>query len=225
MRVFSNPDTVARVEGLIFDLDGTLVDTAPGIERCLRQALIEVAPGVMPPVTADLIGPPVRDMVGCLMPEADEAVLDAGVLAFRRCYDGDGWRDAVPYAGTSEMLVAMRSAGRRLFIVTNKPRVPTDRIMEHLEWRDLFDGVICRNDTVPEFADKAAALAHLVMLESLDVTRMLFVGDTADDAEAARTCGVRFAFAGYGYGAVATLPWATIDSPTALLTLLDRGKG
>jgi len=219
----------AIVEGIIFDLDGTLVDSAPGIERCLRQALAEVAPGSQPRVLPGLVGPPVRDMVARLLPGADDALLDAGVAAFRRCYDGGGWRDTAPYEGAEQMLKTLGSAGRRLFIVTNKPRVPTDRILAHLGWRGLFDAVACRDDGASASADKATALAHLMESESLYTERIVFVGDTVDDAVAAQRRGLAFILAAYGYGgrdaAAAARAVATIESPGALLALIDVVSG
>jgi len=218
---------VGSVRALVFDLDGTLVDSAPGILRCLRQALAEVAPGEDPNFPSDLVGPSVREMLARLLPHADEAVVDAGVRAFRRCYDGGGWRDAVPYWGVHAMLETLRSAGIRLFIVTNKPRVPTDRILAHFGWQDLFDAVVCRDDTAPPFPDKRAALARLVEDESLAVDCALFVGDTTDDAAAAEACGIAFVFAAYGYGEgrLAARALSSLDSPAALVAFLQRRAG
>jgi phosphoglycolate phosphatase len=185
---------------VVFDLDGTLVDSAPGIFRCLGDVLAKVAPGQVPEYPADLIGPPVRDMVARLLADADDTAIDLGVAIFRRCYDGGGWQDTVPYAGVDDALVALSSAGYRLFIVTNKPCVPTERILEHLGWGALFEDVVCRDSVSPPFSDKSAALGHLMERYSLEASGTIFVGDTRDDEAAAASQGLAFLCAAYGYG-------------------------
>jgi phosphoglycolate phosphatase len=210
-------------ESIVFDLDGTLVDSAPGIRRCLRMALAEVAPGEEPEYPARLIGPPVRDMVTMLLPEADETLIDAAVAAFRLLYDGGGWREAVPYAGASDSLAALRSMGHRLFIVTNKPSVPTQSILAELGWNALFDLVVCRDSTDPPFADKAAAVASLIDTEALDADRTVLVGDTLDDALAARANGLAFVFAAYGYddAAAGASAWVTVGDIASLMQVFS----
>lgn len=215
------------VVNVVFDLDGTLVDSAPGIERCLTEALAEVAPGRPSGWPEGLIGPPVRDMVAQLLPDADAATLDCAVASFRRCYDGGGWSETIPYPGAGVMLRTLREAGCRLFIVTNKPAVPTASILADLGWDVLFDRVVCRDSVFPPFADKPAAFSDLIESESLEGAETLFVGDTGDDAAAARASDVPFVFAAYGYGepAAAEQASATIDAPAALVGLVGVSAG
>ena len=211
------------IENVVFDLDGTLVDSAPGIERCLRHAVAEVAPddpGAAVPCA--LIGPPVRVMVASMLPGADDALVDAAVLAFRRCYDAGGWRETVPYDGAGELLATLHGAGRRIYVVTNKPSVPTGQILAEFEWSGLIGAVVCRDSVTPWFPDKSAALRHLIETQSLEQSRTIFVGDTADDAVAAQANELPFVFASYGYGApgAGERAWATISQPRALLPVV-----
>ena len=216
----------ATGRAVVFDLDGTLVDSAPGIERCLREALTAVAPDRLSDFPAGIIGPPVREMVGGLLPDADVAAIEAGVAAFRRCYDGAGWRETVPHVGATETLTALRSSGHRLFVVTNKPQLPTERIIADLGWDPLFESVVCKDSLPVAFADKPEALGHLVGAAGLDARTAVFVGDSADDARAADVHGMAFVYAAYGYGddALAREAWASINAIADLCALLDGAE-
>jgi phosphoglycolate phosphatase len=91
--------------------------------------------------------------------------------------------------------------GTRLFVVTNKPRIPAERILAHLEVLPLFTAVCSPDHRQPAYKTKAEALRYLLTEWALDRERMLFVGDSRDDAHAAADCGCRFAGVEFGYGA------------------------
>lgn len=194
------------IRNVVFDLDGTLIDSRPGIESCLRQALEIVEPGQELPPVETLIGPPVREMITSLLPGRDAGVIVAAETAFRGCYDEGGWRMTEVYEGANEMLRRLADAGVSLFVLTNKPAGPTRVILDSLGWHDRFDAVLCQDSVTPPFYDKATAMEHLLEQWGLDRARTLMVGDSADDARAAFSSGIAFAAACWGYGPAATEP-------------------
>ena len=193
---------MARPRDVLFDLDGTLVDSAPGIEAVSREALAEVAPGRTLPPLRPFIGPPIAGVLRRALPDLGPAELDAVVAAFRARYDAGGWRTARPYPGAPEVLAALAGAGIRAFVVTNKPATPTGLIVEALGWRPLLAAAISPDSAAPRFADKAAVVAHLLAAWRVDPASAWLVGDAEDDRAAARAHGIRFVPALYGYGRV-----------------------
>src|ERR1041385_7217811 len=141
------------VRNYFFDLDGTLVDSAPGIALSVRAALAALR---FPPPREEvrgLIGPPIRSILSRLAGPLDPAQLDALERAFRDSYDSAGWRQAGCYEGVPQMLRSLREAGKSLFLVTNKPIRAATRILEMQGIRTCFTEVLAR-DSAPGFASK-----------------------------------------------------------------------
>jgi phosphoglycolate phosphatase len=99
-------------------------------------------------------------------------------------------------------LEVMRLSGHRLFVVTNKPRDITIKILQTHGVMKHFEAVVTRDSRNPEFSTKGDILESLVSSYALEKSHCLFVGDTRDDADAACKCSVAFAFAAYGYGTI-----------------------
>ena len=105
----------------IFDLDGTLVDSLPGITWSVEQALALCG---LPPLAVDLkpsIGPPIRSILAGVTGLRDAPSLDRLERAFRASYDAEGWRKTACYEGAPDMLRRLRAGGIGLWVVTNKP--------------------------------------------------------------------------------------------------------
>jgi phosphoglycolate phosphatase len=188
------------IEAVIFDLDGTLIDSLPGIQACLAQSLKRVIPGAVLPPVRDAIGPGVDRMCALLLPDASAKDLDAVVRGFRAAYDAGGWRLVQAYPGVPEVLQGLAAAGRSLYVVTNKPELPTRLILEELGLLDLFRQVVARDSIPTPYVSKADALADLMTGFAIDPSSAVFVGDSVDDSDASRACRVPFVAAAYGYG-------------------------
>ena len=203
---------------LVFDLDGTLVDSSPGIATSLAMAFQAVG-RVMP--TADFrkaIGPPLRGIARRVEPTITDAELDIIEPLYRADYDSRGWRDTVIFDGVVQTLTDLKAHGIRLFIVTNKPVLPTSQILEQFGLQHFFMEVLSRDSRSPAFNSKAEMLADLIERYKLSADSTLMVGDTIEDLETAHTNHVPFLYVTYGFGTVESPH--SIDRFPALATLL-----
>ena len=185
---------------LLFDLDGTLVDSLPGIEYSCELALQLVAPECVLPSLREYLGPPIRRILAELLPDFDAERLDEVERYFRASYDSEGWQKSVAYDGVPETLRRLAGAGYRCFVITNKPQGPSRRILAHLQLMRHIEEVVSPDSKAPPYRSKAEGVRHLIHKFGLDAERAVLVGDSEDDALAAEMSGVRFAAVSYGYG-------------------------
>jgi len=210
----------AAIESFIFDLDGTLVDSLPGIEDSVRFALARPIPPLRP-----LVGPPIRTILGRLEPGLNEVELDELTARFRKAYDSTGWRHTALQPGANELLAELRNRGRRIFLVTNKPAFATGRILAMLAIRRCFAGVYTRDSRTPAFASKTEVLGSLLLRQWLDPRVCLMVGDTVEDYVSAIETGMPAFIVANGYGGSSGIPaGCSLESLHDLLVLLSGSQ-
>jgi len=188
------------LKAIIFDLDGTLVDSSPGILAAFTGAFAACGLELVRPLTAQIIGPPLRDTLRELSGSADPALLDALTAGFKAQYDQAGYRETRPFPGVEAMLVSLAAAGMALHIATNKRNLPTRLILDHLGWTAHFDRVYALDAFASAVTDKAGLIARLLADAGLDPARCAYVGDRDEDAGAARANDLRFFWAAWGFG-------------------------
>ena len=151
---------------LIFDLDGTLTDSKPGILGCLQQVIDARGLGDCGPLDR-FIGPPVEEWVVDLLPGATQEEHTAMARDYRACYDREGWRNNAVYAGIREMLAELRAQGHPLYVCTSKHEHFAIRILEAFDLADLFLAIY---GDKAEYAShsKIDLLARIVSERSLD---------------------------------------------------------
>jgi phosphoglycolate phosphatase len=189
-----------QVRTVIFDLDGTLVDSLPGIEASTRHAIAACLPGRALPPLRDLIGPPIATMLGNVWPDLPEPELERVVAAFRAHYDAEGCRLSAPYPHVREVLDELKANGIAMHVLTNKPLQPTLSILELNGIRPHFGDVISPDSVQPAFTAKVEGARLLRDRHQLEPAATLVVGDGLDDLKAAESCGFSFAVAAFGYG-------------------------
>ena len=187
-------------EAILFDLDGTLVDSLPGIAWAAQTALTDICPDAELPDLRPFVGPPIREIFRRALKVEDSVKLDGLEASFRRHYNSEGWRHTVAYSDVHQTLTALLTKNVRLGVVTNKPQIPTRSILEHLDLARFMEIVVTPDSVSPAYANKTQALAAALLSQAIIPGRALFVGDSCDDAAAAAGCSVRFAAVTYGYG-------------------------
>lgn len=190
------------VRQVFFDLDGTLVDSFPGIEFSARAAMAEVLPDRASPDFRPFIGPPIREIFRRALDRPDEPTLGRLEAAFRQSYDHEGWLRTTPYPGVRETLRQLSGHGLTGHVLTNKPRPPTLRILQHLELVGFFAEIITPEFRSPPYATKLEAALDARRRLGLAGGDAVVVGDSPDDAAAAAGCGFGFVAVTFGYGGV-----------------------
>jgi phosphoglycolate phosphatase len=183
---------------VIFDLDGTLTDSADGIVSSFRHALGEIgAPVPEGDLSRQLVGPPMHHTLSAmgLGDRADEAI-----AAYRADYTTRGWAMNSLFDGIPDLLADLRAAGVRLAVATSKAEPTARRIIEHFGLDQHFE-VIAGASLDGVRASKADVVAHaLAQLEPVPA-RVLMVGDRAHDVEGASAHGIDTVVVEWGYGA------------------------
>lgn len=184
---------------IVFDLDGTLVDSSRGISFSLSEAFSDGSCVPSTPITSSLIGPPLAETLRLLCPLAEQSELDRLALSFKSHYDHIGYKRTIPFAGVNEMLHDVVNAGITLHIATNKRKRPTSQIIDQMGWSSLFDLVFSPDSVSPFLPSKAAILQKLLTEDSLGAHDCLYIGDRLDDYNAAQEIGIPFALAEWGF--------------------------
>jgi phosphoglycolate phosphatase len=187
-------------KNIIFDLDGTLIDSFPGIFESLRHAVSVVDPKLDLKRLKNQVGPPLPTMLSRMWPDLPEDVRLMVLSEFRSDYNNRGYLYSVAYPGVAEALNRFRSLGVSLFVLTNKPLIPTKKILSHLGMEILFKEILSPDSVTPSFSVKAEGALHLMEKHALITGETLLVGDSPDDLNAAQVAGFSFVEVSYGYG-------------------------
>ena len=150
-----------RLGVIIFDLDGTLVDSADGIQMSVDRAVQQVFEGRVAPDIRSRIGPPIRRIFSQSLQIEDEDVLTKLEQQFRFAYDSDGWKKTALYPGLTETLKELTTLGLKMFVLTNKPGAITGQILHSLSIADQFVEVLSLDSMASRPTSKAEAAGFL----------------------------------------------------------------
>jgi phosphoglycolate phosphatase len=206
---------------LIFDLDGTLIDSAPSILSSLAMVLEEAGVAARVPLHKNLIGPPLQETLSILSGHDDPHLIQTYAEAFKRHYDGGGYKETKVYPGVAEMLVVLNSCGFVLHLATNKRHTPTRLILDHLGWGHFFQSVYALDLYEPRLSDKGALLKCLLAERAIRSADAIYIGDKTEDGIAAESNGLAFLGVEWGYGDFGNgCKWTVLSSPASLLRVL-----
>jgi phosphoglycolate phosphatase len=210
---------------IIFDLDGTLIDSFPGIVESLKQAVALVKPSLDLAELKTHIGPPLPEMLSLMWPQQDEEIRSKVLTEFRSDYNSRGCLCSVVYPGVPEALTRFKAFGIALFVLTNKPQAPTLKILKHLGLESYFSEILSPDSVAPPLSMKSEGALLLAKKHSLVASETMLVGDSLDDLKAAQAAGFEFVEAGYGYGdfdeIITEKAWLRLKSATELAKLVN----
>jgi len=185
---------------LLFDLDGTLTDPAPGFLASLRHAMETL--GVMPPPAETLtrfIGPPLRQSMGTLLGTDDRETIERAVELYRWRLDQGGKFEATVIEGIPRVLAHFQERGHRLYVCTGKPEGVAMEIVEHFGLSPYFIRVFGAQ-LDGRHGDKAELIAHIWEEEKIGSRHGVMIGDTRFDMAAGRANGLFTVGVRWGYG-------------------------
>lgn len=183
---------------ILFDLDGTLTQSDPGIIRCVRDTLVKLGYPVPEESTLrKFIGPPLtvslEQYCGITGEEAMRFVTE-----YRVIYNKDGVYEANVFDGIFPLLQKLRESGYRLAVATSKPQNAAELVTNHFGLTPCFDMI--SGSSEDEKGSKLWVMNRAMEVMGSSPSRTLMIGDTRFDAEGAQQAGTDFLGALYGYG-------------------------
>ncbi len=182
---------------LFFDLDGTLIDSEPGIINGIQHVFASMGQPV--PDAASLrpwIGPPMRDSFQSVFSE--ESQVAQALALYRQRYDTLGWTELTVYAGIPALIATLQAAGHRLAVVTSKNERSARQILENLPFGACFEEIVgASDDGTRRF--KSDLIAEALRRLAVPTTQCVMIGDRRMDIEGAghhqmRSVGVLWGF-------------------------------
>jgi phosphoglycolate phosphatase len=216
-----------RFQGLIFDLDGTLVDSLPSITAAVNHGLERLSLPAHPMAAVSrMVGEGVRTLCERALPEGRLDLHDSLLSHVWEYYEAHLLDRTKPYPGVDELVRALATSGAKLGVLSNKPDVLTCRTIVGLQWASVFKAVRGQHDGLPRKPDPAGAYWILGAL-GLEPEQTLYVGDTAIDCATARAAGIPSVAVTWGFRARAELeresPTWIVDRPDQILRIAGTG--
>lgn len=184
-------------DAILFDVDGTLIDSAPGILNTLEMVFRDMGVDLTNVNLRRYIGPPLRKSFAEHF--SDPAKIEEATERYRMIYHEKGSHEGGVYPGVPEMLRCLKDAGFTLCTATCKPTEVVTPILEEQGIAGYF--AFIGGASMDESRDtKTDVICHVLSQPALQGKRVLMVGDRSDDLQGAANCGLDAAGVLYGYG-------------------------
>jgi phosphoglycolate phosphatase len=186
-------------KSIIFDLDGTLVDSSESVIESIERAFSICNIKLLKPMSSAIIGPPLIETLKVLSGISDKVILNLLAEKFKENYDSTGFKKTVVFSGINEMLNDLNDNGFQLYIATNKRNIPTNKIINYLGWNSLFRKVYSLDSFKPSVLSKKDILAKIIDNHNLLKKNVIYVGDLEDDKISARANNIGYIMVEWGY--------------------------
>ncbi len=217
--------SLASTRAVLFDLDGTLVHTAPDLTAAVNRLLADLDREPVHPVRlAEVVSKGGRAMLGVALPDLDEAAREALLPRFLAHYAENIAAHSVLYPGVAEVLERIEAAKLAWGIVTNKPEGLARALLQALDLLDRCP-VLVGGDTLTRRKPDPEPLWHACEALGIPAGHCVYVGDDERDVLAARAAGMPGIVALWGYRSVDDAPesWPASARCERALDLLDLG--
>lgn len=211
------------IKCILFDLDGTLTDSGPGIMNCAKDTFQKYGIPIPEPDTLrTMVGPPLKQSFHRF--GIPEELVDEAVLFYRSRYVETGIYENIPYPGIRELLQQLKADGHRLFVATSKPEFMAKKVLERFDLDEYFENV-CGSVADGVRDAKSAVIAFL--LDQIGGSgNTVMIGDTVFDVLGANEHHIPTIGVAWGYGNVRDMldagAVAITDTPQALYELLNK---
>lgn len=184
---------------ILFDLDGTIVNSQRGISYCLNQVFEKYGINYQGDIKK-FIGPPFVQSFPQFL-ETDSALTETLIKEYRILYAKTGVYQTTMYRGIPDLLKSLKQSGKTVALATTKPRHFAQIILKQKRIRKYFDFV---SGTEPDgsIVDKVDVLQNAFRHLPFEKNRCVLIGDTLYDAQGAKTVGIDCIGVTYGYGSV-----------------------
>lgn len=215
------------VRAILFDLDGTLLDSAPDLAAAANAMLAELGRAPRDPtVIATYIGKGIPKLVERALTGSLDAAADPGLFAqalpiYERYYAEESGRRSVPFPGVIEGLRALHGAGLPLACITNKAERFTIDLLQRTGLDGFFKVVVCGDMVVRKKPDPEPVLTACARLDVRPADAVM-IGDSANDAQAARAAGCPVWCVPYGYNE--GRPVETLDCDAIVPDLAEAAR-
>ncbi len=203
-------------KAIIFDFDGTLVDSEITIYQCFQTITNYLAPERIDYSKNILIGPPLRDTASEILGPNHQNQLDEFVKLFIEMHDEHAIKNTKPYPYVIETLKKLSSKGISMAVATNKRYAPTIKLINHFDWQDYFTSIEC-SDSQGQIRNKDEMIQEI--LRNNNFHKAFFIGDTVNDGLSANLNQLPFILARYGYGR--DQDWSSVNINKSLETFMD----
>ncbi|GAB1401179.1 HAD family hydrolase [Elusimicrobiota bacterium] len=211
------------MDNYIFDLDGTLVDTSYEILQCLRQALNEnFVEYDESKLNTDIMGPSLKEIIKLVVPELnDEKIINSVVARYRFLYDYNNKDSSKLYDGILNWLEHLIKENKKIFIATNKPKIPTMRLVNSLNINFFNDILTPDKYSQDKRLNKQEMIEDIIIKHKLCKEKTVMVGDVLSDIDSAHSAGIKAIGALWGYAKDINLLKETadfvLDKPTGTI--------
>ncbi len=187
------------MKNILFDLDGTIINSEEGITKCIRYVLDFW--GIKQPPQEELlcfIGPPLKEQFQKLYGFEEEKALQS-VAKYRERFDREGIFECELYPGIRELIKDLKEKGFRLAVASSKPEVACKRIIGHFHLEPYFDGVFGAA-LDGKISSKVQVLEYLFQENGMKREDTILIGDTKFDVLGAKAAGIPCIGVTYGFG-------------------------
>ena len=174
------------LKNLIFDLDGTLINSEEGIRKSLYRSFLKAKLRINIPKEDITIGPPLDETIRICNNELNKNEIEVIKLNFKEIYDNELFKLLSIYPNVESLLEHLVRNAIPIYIGTNKRLMPTNKILNFLSWDKLFKKVYAIDKFEKNFTNKTQMLEKLLEIEKISPEETLYIGDKFSDFISAR---------------------------------------